>query len=107
MCRSQLIFGLILVWCLPGCGPQKADSAKKAPAKIEHPKETDIYRVVLTPKAEQRLQISTVPVESKSMPRTRTVGGIVAIPDGANIIVTAPLTGTLLTVDDQPPVVAG
>lgn len=41
------------------------------------------------------------------MPRTRTVGGIVAIPDGANIIVTAPLTGTLLTVDDQPPVLAG
>lgn len=107
MCRSQLIFGLILVWYLPGCGPQKADSAKTAPAKIEHPKETGIYRVVLTPKAEQRLQISTVPVESKSMPRTRTVGGIVAIPDGANIIATAPLTGTLLTVDDQPPVVAG
>lgn len=41
------------------------------------------------------------------MPRTRTVGGIVAIPDGANIIVTAPLTGTLLTVDGQPPVLAG
>jgi membrane fusion protein, heavy metal efflux system len=106
MCRSQLIYGLILVWCLPGCEPQKADSGKTAPAKIEHPKETDIYRIVLTPKAEQRLQISTVPVESKSMPRTRTVGGIVAIPDGASVIVTAPLTGTLFSVENQP-VIAG
>lgn len=108
MCRSRLIFGLILVWCLPGCKPQKADSGKKtAPAKIEYADETDIYRVVLTPKAEQRLQISTVPIESKSMPRTRTVGGIVAIPDGANIVVTAPLTGTLLTADGASAIVAG
>lgn len=93
--------------CLPSCGPETSDYDKVVPAKIEHPKETDIYRVLLTREAEQRLQISTVPVESKPMPRTRTVGGIVAIPDGANIIVTAPLTGTLLTVENQPPVLAG
>ena len=85
MFRSRLIFGLILVWCLPGCEPQKASPAKKtAPAKIEHPDEGDIYRVVLTPKAEERLQISTVAVEKKSVPRTRTVGGEVVIP--GNII---------------------
>lgn len=99
---------ILLVCCLPGCGPNKSDSGKKtAPAKIEHPKETDIYRVVLTPRAEERLQISTVPVASKAMPRTRTVGGIVAIPDGARLIVTAPLTGMLLSVADQRPVSAG
>jgi RND family efflux transporter MFP subunit len=87
---------LILVWCLPGCGPQKADSGKKtAPAKIEHPNESDIYRIVLTPKAEERLQISTVPVETKSVPRTRTVGGLIAVPDGASVFVTAPVVGTL------------
>lgn len=104
MCRSRLIFGLILVWCLPGCRPQKADSGTKtAPAKIEHADESQIYRVVLTPEAETRLQISTVAVELKSVPRTRTVGGVVAIPDGASVFVTAPVAGTLQPADSTKP----
>ncbi|NQV28948.1 MAG: efflux RND transporter periplasmic adaptor subunit [Rhodopirellula sp.] len=87
---------MILVSCLPGCGPQKAAPAPKtAPAKIEHPNEGDAYRLVLTPKAEERLQISTVPVELKAMPRTRLFGGEVTVPDGASVFVTAPVTGTL------------
>jgi multidrug efflux pump subunit AcrA (membrane-fusion protein) len=96
---------LILVWCLPGCEPQKASPAKKtAPAKIEHPDESDIYRIVLTPKAEERLQISTAPVELKAVPRTRTVGGEVVVPDGASILVTAPVVGTLKPAVGQTPV---
>jgi RND family efflux transporter MFP subunit len=88
---------LLVLWCLPGCGPQKAaPSAKTAPAKIEHPNEGDIYRIVLTAKAEQRLQISTVPVELEAFSRKRTVGGEIAIPDGARVVVTAPVTGLLL-----------
>jgi cobalt-zinc-cadmium efflux system membrane fusion protein len=105
MCRSQLIFGLILAWYLPGCGPQPAAPTQKtAPAKIEHPKETDIYRIVLTPKAEERLQISTVSVELKAVPRTRTLGGEVTVPDGASVFVTAPVVGTLQLAGDKKPV---
>lgn len=105
MCRSQLTFGLILACCLPGCGPQKAVPAQKtAPAKIEHPDEGDAYRVVLTAKAEERLQISTAPVELKAVPRTRTLGGVVAIPDGASVFVTAPVAGTLQPAGDSKPV---
>ena len=96
---------LILVWCLPGCEPQKAvPSQKTAPAKIEHPNESDIYRIVLTAKAEERLQISTVPVELKAVPRTRTLGGEVTVPDGASVFVTAPVAGTLQLVGDSKPI---
>ena len=104
MCRSRLTFGLILLWCLPGCGPQKAAPAQKtAPAKIEHPNEGDIFRVVLTAKAEERLQISTVPVERKVIPRTRTLGGVIALPDGASVFVTAPVVGMLLSNGEATP----
>lgn len=107
MFRSRSTFGLILALCLPGCGPQTAPPAKTAPATIEHPKETDIYRVVLTARAEERLQITTVPVTKKSVPRTRTVGGIVAVPDGARLTVTAPWTGTLLKDENAATIQAG
>ena len=62
---------------------------------------------MLTARAEERLQISTVPVERQAVPRTRTVGGEVTIPDGASLIVTAPLTGQLLKPGDDATVTAG
>jgi membrane fusion protein, heavy metal efflux system len=100
-----LVSGFSTVVFLSGCGPQKAaPSQKTAPAKIEHPKESDIYRIVLTAKAEERLQISTVPVELKAVPRTRTVGGEIAVPDGASVFVTAPVVGTLQPAGDVIPI---
>lgn len=62
---------------------------------------------MLTAKAEERLQITTVSVEKKSVPRTRTVGGFVAVPDGARLTVTAPWTGTLLKDESSPVLRAG
>lgn len=62
---------------------------------------------MLTAKAEERLQITTVPVAKKSVPRTRMVGGIVTIPDGARVTVTAPWTGTLLKDETAPAIQAG
>lgn len=107
MFRSLSISGLILAWCLSGCGPEEAASTKTEPAKIEHPKESDVYRIILTAKAEQRLQISTAEIQKKSVPRTRTVGGEVAIPDGARLIVTAPWTGVLLNPEGDSSTVPG
>ncbi len=58
---------LPLVLSLTGCGgDQGTPKEKTAPAKLVHPDEGDIYRIVLTPKAEQRLQISTAPVQKRS-----------------------------------------
>ena len=90
---------LMLSWVaiVGGCGGDKgSDTKKEAPAKLEHPDEGDIYRIVLTPKAEERLQISTVAVAEQVVPRTRTVAGSIVIPDGAAVLVTAPVVGTLL-----------
>ncbi len=89
---------LILACCLGGCGgPGPSKSGKKEPpAKVEkHPQEADIYRVTLTPKAVQRLGITTGRIERKNVPRHRTFGGEVVIPTGAAIVVSAPFRGTL------------
>ena len=105
----RLAVGLILGSFLFGCEPQtKTATPKQKPAKIEpHPSEKDIYRIVLTPKAEERLQIRTVPVERRVVPRYRVVGGDVVVPDGQRIPVTAPLTGTLLQSEGTQAVSAG
>lgn len=105
----RLVTALMVSCCVLGCN-QKAKPAKSSekPAKVEaHPNETDIFRIVLTPKAEERLQISTTPIVRKSVPQSRLLGGDVIIPDGRRILVTAPLTGTLTQVEDTKPVTAG
>lgn len=107
--RSRLSLSLALaLTVVTGCNQGKDSKPKEKPAKVEaHPSETDIYRIVLTAKAEERLQISTVPVERKSVPRHRSLGGDMVIPDGNRISVTAPLTGTLASIGSNSSVVAG
>lgn len=111
--RSSLGFATILLAILMGtAGCLKSDKPKaeksEKPARVEaHPSEVDIYRIVLTPKAVERLNITTQPAEMRSVPRTRLLGGDLMIPDGQRIPVTAPLTGTLLQVGDTPLPVAG
>jgi RND family efflux transporter MFP subunit len=84
-----------------GCATEQgAEGKKEAPAKLEHPDEGDIYRIVLTPKAEARLQIRTVPVARHEVQRSRTVGGSIVIADGAAVQVTAPVMGALQNPSD-------
>ncbi len=99
---------LLLAVCLPGCGGKPDSATTEKPAKLEpHPSELDIYRIVLTPKAEERLQITTAVVEMREVPRQRLLGGDLMIPDGRRISVTAPLTGTLLPPEDGAVAAAG
>lgn len=112
--RTLFLLQLILLLTVTACVPAskqaagKQGAAKEKPAKIEpHPTEQDIYRVKLTEKAESRLQISTVPARMQSVPRVRTLGGDVLIPDGMRIPVTAPLAGKLLGVEEGATPVAG
>jgi RND family efflux transporter MFP subunit len=92
---------LIFASCLVGCSRSSTPPVAEKPAKVEaHPNEADIYRVTLTPKAVERLQISTVPVERRSVPRRRSLGGELLIPDGRRIPVTAPLAGTLMEAEE-------
>lgn len=101
------VLTLLLLAAAVGCRTEKSSGSKKGPAKLEHPSEGDIYRVVLTPKAVERLQITTSAVEKRAMPKTRTVGATVMIPDGASVTVTSPVTGTLKHPTNSSAVVAG
>ena len=101
---SRWTGGVIVASILTGCGGNSAAPTQKAvaPAKIEaHPDERDIYRITLTEQAESRLGIETVPVTFQSIGRQRTVGGEVMLPDGAAVIVTAPVAGTVQLADSQ------
>ncbi len=84
---------------LSGCSPTKAKEAAAkpaAPAKVEKmPGEADLTTITLTPEAETRLRLKTVPVEAKDLARTRSVGGEVVVPPGRTILVSSPIAGTL------------
>lgn len=102
-----LLFSLLLAF-LACQKPSPQEAVKEKPAKIEpHPTEKDIYLVVLSEKAESRLQISTEPAQVQSVPRFRSLGGELLVPDGMRIPVTAPLAGTLALIDQNNLLVAG
>jgi RND family efflux transporter MFP subunit len=104
MLRRNASLLVVLVSCLVGCRRSSTNPVAEKPAKVEaHPSEADIYRITLTPKAIERLQISTVLAERRSMTRRRSLGGALIIPDGRRIPVTAPLAGTLLEAKDAQP----
>lgn len=65
-------------------------------------KEADLTTVKLTPEAEKRLGIVTAAVESKSVPRTRNVGGEIAAPSGSALSITAPVAGVLQAPSGMP-----
>jgi multidrug efflux pump subunit AcrA (membrane-fusion protein) len=66
------------------------------PATLEHAKESQLNRIVLTKEAEQRLSIRTEPLRVQPMPRRRTVGAEVISPPGTSAVITAPVAGTVL-----------
>jgi RND family efflux transporter MFP subunit len=104
--RLRAAASLIALIGLAGCEKPSAKEAAKpaSPAKVEKvPGEADLTTVTLTPEAETRLKVATVPVERKDVPRARTLGGEVVVPPGRAIVVSAPLGGTLLAPDDGVP----
>ncbi|MCA9113797.1 MAG: efflux RND transporter periplasmic adaptor subunit [Planctomycetaceae bacterium] len=100
--RSILLPALACLCCAIGCSESDSSHAAKpvAPAKVEKPPdEADIATVTLTKDANRRLGITLGQVEKRAVPRQRLFGGIVEIPLGESIIVSAPLAGTL----EKPP----
>jgi RND family efflux transporter MFP subunit len=82
---------------LAGCGDEPPPAATTKPASVSAPvKEAELTTVRLTPEAEKRLGVITVPVEQKTIARTRTVGGEIVPPSGAAVSITAPVAGKLL-----------
>lgn len=102
-CSGMLIVA-IAVSGISGCGKSSSKTGTKSvsPSKTEaHPDERDIYRITLTPEAEQRLGIVTVPAKTEAVSRQRIVGGELMLPDGAAVIVTAPVAGTVRLPDEE------
>lgn len=86
-----------------GChrGTSSKSSEKTSPAKVEHhPDEANAYLVELTPKAVERLGITTAAVERRTMERRRVLAGELLVPVGRRYIVTAPVDGTLAPPQD-------
>lgn len=91
--RTELFGVLVLMFSCEGSKPAE----KIAAAKVEHPvQEGELTTVKLTERAEQRLGITTAPIESKSVPRVRQVAGEVMVPTGRSIFASAPMAGTVL-----------
>lgn len=68
----------------------------KSPADIENPvKEASLTTITLTEKAESRLGIETAVAISKQLPSVLQQGGLIIAIPGRDIIVTAPVTGTI------------
>ena len=94
-------FALGLLWAgvFAGCQPPAAPAAaakSASPAKVESPvKEADLATVKLTPEAEKRLGVVTVPAERKKVPRATSYGGEVMVPVGRLIAVASPFNGLL------------
>ena len=92
-CFSLLIIALVFA---PGCSRGGSPTSHETPAKVEHPKtEAELTTVKLTPDAVRRLAIETATVKAASAAMTRTWGGEIVIPEGKDMIVTAPIAGTL------------
>ncbi|HEY7499263.1 MAG TPA: efflux RND transporter periplasmic adaptor subunit [Vicinamibacterales bacterium] len=80
-------------------------AASVPPAKVDAPvKEAALTTITLTPEAETRLGIKTATVDRRAIPRTRTVGGEIIAPAGAERTVTAPFAGTLESPEGLPTV---
>jgi RND family efflux transporter MFP subunit len=92
-----LVLILAITAFLAGCSGDGAPAAPLAkPAEVTAPvKEAQLTTVTLTPEAEKRLAVVTVPVERRSVPRTRTLGGEIMAPSGSSFAITALVAGTL------------
>lgn len=93
-----VVFVLVLLFAAAcGSAPKPAAAAHSDPPATVQNKvaESDLTRIILTEKAEQRLGIALAPVVSAATGgRTEILGDIVAIP-GRSILVNAPASGVI------------
>jgi len=92
------LLGLLILVVHAGCGGA-ADAPTgqvEPPAHVENARaETELATVTLTAAAEQRLGIETVEIEIREVRRSRSYGGVLAVPTGRSITISAPVAGTI------------
>ena len=100
---KPIIVGLLVMlgtaggawWIVNAKPPEKKSHHATAAAELKKVNEGDLGVITLTEEAEQRLGVRTMPAEKKSVKRVRFYGGEVMVPAGKNILVAAPMQGTL------------
>ncbi len=85
-----VLVGLVLTACSEPATPES--EVVHAPA---HPSEAELATVHLEPSSIEALGLQTTHVQQFVDERTRDVGGVVVVPPGHALSVTAPLAGTL------------
>lgn len=100
------VIAVSIIWT-SGCSKPKTAEPQKAPpaAQVENGvKESELATVKLSPKAEERLGVATVPVAIERVAQTRTFAGEIVLPPDRIISVAAPVGGTLSASGVQPTV---
>jgi cobalt-zinc-cadmium efflux system membrane fusion protein len=94
---AALLVFLVLFALPAACQRAPAPAAHAAhPATVANPvKEASLTTVTLTPRAVERLGITTAPVLRSSGAQVRTFAGDVTVPPGRALVLTAPLAGTV------------
>jgi membrane fusion protein, heavy metal efflux system len=94
--KVSLVLLAVAAAVVTGC-KEAPPPAPPPAAKVENPvKEAELTKVTLSADAERRLGLVTAPVESRALPETRVLGGIVVTPPGRSFPLTAPVAGTVL-----------
>lgn len=78
-----------------GCAQEKPVAAVPAAKVAGAVPEGTLTTLTLTAEAQRRLGIESVPIQSESVGRTRSLGGEVILAGGAIVTIAAPMTGTL------------
>lgn len=89
---------LVVLLVLYSCGGNHQSAEKtQAPAKVENAvKESALSTVTLSPKAEERLGIEIAKVETRNLPGSLALGGVIVPLPGNEVEVAAPVAGTVL-----------
>jgi hypothetical protein len=97
MNRSRAI--MVLVASLsPGCGDTAPPATPAIPAaSVANPvTEASLTTVTLSAEAEQRLGLETATIQTRVLPDTRQLSGVVMTPPGRSFLLTAPVAGTIM-----------
>ena len=89
---------VITAFFAAGCGNETSPAKEsEPPAKVMNAvEESSLASVILSEKAEGRLGVVTVPVESRRLPGSLKLGGEIIPLPGNEAVVSAPLAGTIL-----------
>lgn len=96
VCRTLTAAALSLIAVAGGSCKRREPPVASGAAKVANAvKEADLAVITITPEAERRLGVETVPVARRALPITRLVPGEITTPDGLALNVAAPVAGTL------------